>query len=92
MATYKVDIPAGPIWDNNHAQEVGPRIAAAHQGTFTGQWKTVIPNEMSVVEVELTTGNMGGNEFTTNVLAGPLWSNDEAQQLGPQIAASYGAG
>ncbi len=46
---------------------------------------------MSVVQVELDTDNKGTHEYVTNVLAGPLWSNDEAQDVGPAIAASYGA-
>lgn len=91
MSTFKVNIPAGPLWSNDEAQKIGPIIAAAHQGTFTGQWSTVVPNEMSVVEVELPTSHTGKNTFTTDVLAGPLWSNDEAQKVGPNIAASYGA-
>ena len=52
MSTYKVYIPAGTLWDNNHAQEVGHQIAAAHQGTFTGQWNTVVEGEMSVIEIK----------------------------------------
>lgn len=91
MATYKVTIPAGPLWNNDEAQKLGPRIAAAHQGRFTGQWTTVVQGEMSVIELELDTANAGKHTFKTNVIAGPLWSNDEAQRLGPAIAASYGA-
>ena len=91
MATFKVNIPAGPLWSNDEAQQVGPRIAAAHLGKFTGQWKTVVQSQMSVVEVELPVEYTGSNTYKTNVLAGPLWSNDEAQKLGPAIAASYGA-
>jgi len=91
MSTFKINIPAGPIWSNDEAQQLGPRIAAAHQGKFTGQWSTVVESQMSVVEVELQVANTGNNEYKTNVLAGPLWSNDEAQKLGPAIAASYGA-
>ena len=91
MAKFKVNIPAGPLWSNDEAQEVGGKIAAAHQGTFTGQWVTVVESEMSVVEVDLDTQKSGSHEFVTDVIAGPLWSNDEAQKLGPIIAASYGA-
>ena len=91
MSKFKVNIPAGPLWSNDEAQAIGPKIAAAHQGKFTGQWNTVVDSEMSVVEVELSTENTGKNKYKTNVLAGPLWSNDEAQKLGPSIAASYGA-
>jgi len=91
MSTFKVNIPAGPLWSNDDAQAKGPRIAAAHQGKFTGQWTTVVESQMSVIEVELNVKNTGDNEYKTTVLAGPLWSNDEAQELGPAIAASYGA-
>ena len=91
MSTYKVNIPAGPLWSNDEAQKIGPIIAAAHQGRFTGQWVTVVESQMSVVEVELNVTNSGTNEFVTNVLAGPLWSNDQAQEVGKNIAASYGA-
>ncbi|MAX79975.1 MAG: lectin MVL [Crocinitomicaceae bacterium] len=91
MSTFKVNIPAGPLWSDEDAKEKAPKIAAAHQGKWTGQWNTVVPSEMSVIEVELNVKNSGNNEFTTDVLAGPIWSNDEAQQVGSAIAASYGA-
>ena len=91
MSTFKVNIPAGPLWSNEDAKEKAPKVAAAHQGKWTGQWSTVVPSEMSVIEVELNVKNTGKNEFKTNVLAGPLWSNDEAQKVGQAIAASYGA-
>ena len=90
MSKFTVSFPAGPLWNNDEAQAVGPKIAAAHLGTFTDSWKTVVESEMSVVAVELNTTNTGSNSFKTNVLAGPLYSNDEAQKLGPAIAASYG--
>ena len=91
MSTFKVNIPAGPLWSDQDAKDKAPRIAAAHQGKWTGQWNTVVNSEMSVIEVELNVKNSGSNEFKTLVLAGPLWSNEEAQELGPAIAASYGA-
>ncbi|GAB6042963.1 mannan-binding lectin [Endothiovibrio diazotrophicus] len=90
MSTFKVNIPAGPLWSNDMAQAVGPKVAAAHAGTFTGQWSTVVDTEMSVVEVELPVSRSGTHEFVTEVVAGPLWSNEEAQKVGPNIAASYG--
>lgn len=90
-ATFKTTIPAGPLWSNDEAQKLGPAIAAAHFGTYTGQWKTVVPDEMSVVEVELPAEpNGGGNEYTVDVPAGPLWSNADAEQKCPAICASYG--
>jgi len=91
METFKAIIPAGPLWSNDDAQAKGPKIAAAHQGTFTGTWRTVVENQMSEIEVELPVKPTGSNYYKTFVLAGPLWSNDEAQEVGPSIAASYGA-
>ena len=91
VATYTVQIPAGPIASNDEAQQLGPKIAAAHQGTFTGQWTTVVPGQMSVVGVELNVPNTGANQFVTDVLGGPIGSNAEAQAIGNNLAASYGA-
>ncbi|MFP9115803.1 mannan-binding lectin [Flavobacterium sp. RHBU_3] len=91
MSNFKITLPAGPIWDQADAQTKGKAVAAAHQGTFTGVWNTVVENQMSVVEVELSTDNKGMHTYLTTVLAGPLWSNDEAQKIGPVIATSYGA-
>ena len=107
MATFTVDIPAGPLEDNDQAQQLGPAIAAAHFGTFTGQWTTVVEGEMSVVQVALPaqpTGGKtmsvvqvalpappaGGTEYTMDVPAGPLQSNDDAKAKCPAICASYG--
>jgi hypothetical protein len=90
MATFKVTIPAGPLWSNDEAQKLGPAIAAAHLGKFTGQWTTVVQSEMSVVELELETKPSGDSEYTMDVLAGPLWNNDDAKAKCPAICASYG--
>ncbi len=91
MSTFKVLIPAGPLWSNEDANEKAPKIAAAHQGKWTGVWRTVVESKMSVIEVELPCEYSGSYSYKTTVLAGPLWSNDEAQKVGPSIAASYGA-
>lgn len=91
MSTFKINVPAGPIWNQEDAPVKAHAVAAAHQGKWTGQWSTVVESEMSVVEIELNVKNAGVNEFKTNVLAGPLWSNEEAQSIGAVIAASYGA-
>jgi len=52
--TFKVTVPAGPLWHNNHAQEVGPMIAAARFGRFTGQWRTMVPGRFSVAGCTFT--------------------------------------
>lgn len=91
MSTYTIDIPAGPLWNNEDASNTAPKVAAAHQGKWNGQWNTVVAGEMSVIGVELQVQNTGAHSFKTDVLAGPLWSDADAKQFGPAIAASYGA-
>lgn len=91
MSTFKVIIPAGPLMNQADANLKAPKVAAAHQGTWTGVWNTVVPGQMSNIEVEVPVETTGSYSYKTNVLAGPLWSNDEAQKVGSAIAASYGA-
>jgi hypothetical protein len=89
-AKYKVTIPAGPLWSNDQAQKLGPAIAAAHFGRFTGQWDTLIPGQMSVIEVEFEVPPAGTTTHTMDVPAGPIWNNDDAKAKCPSICASYG--
>ncbi len=91
MSTYTLDIAAGPLWNDEDAKDKAPKVAAAHQGKWNGQWNTVVSGEMSVVGVELQVQNTGANSFKTDVLAGPIWSDEDAKKYGPAIAASYGA-
>ena len=45
-------IEVGPIWDNNDAHAKAGNWVASNPGwRFTGEWKTTIPNQMSVIEV-----------------------------------------
>jgi hypothetical protein len=46
--TPSVDVPAGPIWSNNDAQLICPAVCTAAGGTWSGQWTTTIPGQMSV--------------------------------------------
>lgn len=90
MATYNVILPAGPIWNDADAQTKGPIVAAAHLGKFTGEWNTEIQGAMSVVQVALNSPQTGSNTYTTNVLAGPIWSDEDAKTKCPVVCASYG--
>ncbi|KFF12126.1 mannan-binding lectin [Chryseobacterium soli] len=90
MSKFKINIIAGPLWSNDQAQKLGGRIAAAHLGKFTGQWSTIVEGEMSVIEVEYDTAPVGSTEYTMDVLAGPLWSIEDAKEVCPAICASYG--
>ncbi len=46
--TEATDRPAGPIWSNEDAQVKCPRACQADSATWNGQWKTTIPNQLSV--------------------------------------------
>ncbi|KAF5423815.1 MAG: Mannan-binding protein [Candidatus Methanomarinus sp.] len=90
MSEFTVNIPAGPIWNDEDAKVKGPIVAAAHLGKFNDQWNTVVENEMSVVGVILPTKPTGSSEYTMDVLAGPIWNNDDAKTKCPVVCASYG--
>ena len=89
MAKYTVDIPTGPIWNNEDAKEKCPIVCAAHLGTWNGQWTTVVPGEMSVCGCEFDTSK-SGTELVIDVLAGPIWNNEDAKKKCPIVCASYG--
>lgn len=38
----------GPIWNNDHAKQVCPAVCSNINGTWTGNWVTVIWGERSV--------------------------------------------
>ncbi|MEJ6392568.1 mannan-binding lectin [Gymnodinialimonas sp. 2305UL16-5] len=76
----QVAIEAGPIWNQGHADQVCPAIAASRGGSWTGQWWTTIPNEMSVCQIRVARA----------VEAGPIWNQGHANQVCPAIAASRG--
>jgi len=90
MATFTVDIPVGPIWNNDDAKKKCPIACAAHMGTWNGQWKTVVEGQMSVCGCTYTVGGSGSTEFTMDVPAGPIWNNDDAKEKCPIVCASYG--
>lgn len=90
MSKFTVDIPVGPIFNNDDAKVKCPIACAAHLGTWDGQWKTVVPNEMSVCGCTFTVGGSGSSTFTIDVPAGPIFNNDDAKQKAPIACASYG--
>lgn len=48
MSTFKVIIPAGPIWNNDDAKIKCPIVCASYGGSRNGQWRTVVEGKMSV--------------------------------------------
>lgn len=51
-ASFKLDVPAGPIWSNEDAKEKCEAICASYGGKWTGQWHTIVEGAMSVCECE----------------------------------------
>lgn len=57
------DLPAGPIWNNDHAKERCPEVLAewlaanpGRQAEWNGNWATVISGERSVCGITITGG------------------------------------
>ena len=48
--SFKLDVPAGPLWSNGDAKEKCEAICASYGGKWTGNWKTVVDGKMSVCE------------------------------------------
>ena len=90
MAKFTLDVPAGPIWNQQDAEKKCPIICAAHLGTWIGQWKTVVNGEMSVCGCEFDTTRTGSSELLIDIIAGPIWDNEDAKVKCPIICESYG--
>ena len=53
MSTFTIDIPVGPIWNNDDAKEKCPIACASYNGQWNGQWTTVVEGKMSGVDAHL---------------------------------------
>ena len=82
-ASAQEAIEAGPIWNQQHANQVCPAIAASRGGEWTGHWWTTVANEMSVCQISIP-------QPARAVEAGPIWNQQHANQVCPAIAASQG--
>ena len=43
-----VDVQAGPIWNNEHAKEICPKVCSDQKLVWNGNWLTTVPGRMSV--------------------------------------------
>ena len=50
--SFKLDVPAGPLWNDQDAKEKCEAICASYGGKWTGKWVTIVPGKMSVCECE----------------------------------------
>lgn len=72
------DVEAGPIWNQADAEKKCPALARRHQSRWNGQWRTTVPNKMSVC---------GLQALVYDVNAGPIWNQADAQTKCSAIAA-----
>ena len=50
----RVHVEVGPLWDNDHATEVGRHYELDHPGTrWNGGWNTTVWGEMSVLFITI---------------------------------------
>ncbi len=75
-----VAIEAGPIWDQTDAETKCPAVAQENNGTWTGQWWTTVPGEMSVCQVTLS------ESTTEEIEVGPIWDQADAETKCPAVA------
>jgi rubredoxin len=84
-------VEVGPIWNQMDANRKCPDAARARGGTWTGQWWTTKPGQMSVCEIAGGSGDnhSGGGKRTVD--AGPIWNQIDAQSKCPKAAKAIGA-
>ena len=71
-------VEVGPIFNNDHAKQKADEWIAHNAGwTWSGQWNTTIPGQMSVIEV---TRPLPSNGEKKMVEVGPIFNNDHAKQ------------
>ncbi|GAB4212465.1 MAG: hypothetical protein OHK0022_48340 [Roseiflexaceae bacterium] len=87
---FTVEVIAGPIFSNSDAQVKAPLACAIAGGTWNGEWHTVVEGKMSVCGCVITIPSTGTSEFTINIPAGPIYSNEDAQTKCPIVCASRG--
>lgn len=90
MAKFTIDVLCGPIWNNDDAKKKCPIICATYNGQWNGQWKTIVEGKMSVCGCTMDTEHPGTQKLKLNILAGPIWNNDDAKEKCPIICAAHG--
>lgn len=80
------DVEAGPIWNQADAEDKCPRVAAAANGRWTGQWRTLSTGGTSVCQVARPQPPSASD--ARRVEAGPIWNQDDAGKKCPVAAAA----
>ena len=78
-------VEVGPIWNQQDAEMKCAKAARREGGTWTGQWKTTRPGQMSVCEIR-TASARGGRAIEV----GPIWNQQDAEMKCPKAARKAG--
>jgi hypothetical protein len=79
-------VQVGPIWNQQDAQQKCTAAAQQAGGTWTGQWRTTRPGQMS--ECDIRTDH--DRERIKSVEVGPIWNQMDANQKCPAAAQREG--
>jgi hypothetical protein len=83
------EVEVGPIWNQMDAERKCQKAARDAGGTWTGQWRTTRPGQMS--ECDIAGGNGGGHHGKDRwVDAGPIWNQFDADRKCPKVARDVG--
>jgi mRNA-degrading endonuclease RelE of RelBE toxin-antitoxin system len=73
------DVPAGPIWDNNHAKQICPTVCGKSGWKWTGEWRTTVPGKYSICGCGEWKLVKKGAKFKTNLNGTEQAKYDEFQ-------------
>jgi hypothetical protein len=83
-------IEVGPIWNQMDADQKCPKAARKAGGTWTGQWRTTRPGQMSECDVRISSSGWHGGGKIRSVEVGPIWNQMDADKKCPKAAHREG--
>lgn len=83
-------IEVGPIWNQMDAEQKCPKAAHKAGGTWTGQWRTTRPGQMSECDVRISSGGWHGGGKVKSIEVGPIWNQMDADHKCPKAARKAG--
>jgi hypothetical protein len=95
-------VEVGPIWNQMDAEKKCRKAARDTDGTWTGEWRTTRPGQMSVCDIAGGHGGGGGGGKGTWISigghggkgkwveAGPIWNDADADGKCRRVARSVG--
>lgn len=76
------------IWTQSEAEAKCPRVAADAGGEWTGEWRMSVPGKTSTCQIRPAPHPAPRpGLMTRNIEAGPIWSQSDAEDKCPRLAA-----